>query len=402
MQLIFLLIESGLILGIPVIILLFFFRKKNRNDFLLALSLLNIWYTLMVSFLNQTQAILYYPYLIRTGNISLYLFFPFLYLYTRNTFYPGIHWRKRDWLFLIPSLFYIIDMMPFFLSDPAYKIAVMSANLKDPSRLFRVQEGWITMKGFHLVFRYIWALFIMNLQIRVIIRNRNFDLGRSKNENMTIYWYLITLSFFYFLLIIPGAFGALLHLKWYTLAFANTNLALVLIATALFLLFSPKILYGFSATPTADNLIAINKKPLVLDDEAENKNENSYKRSFVEKEFKPMLEKIETFMQSSKPYLDQKYSIHHLSKAINIPVYQLSPIINQYYQSNFNSWLNKYRVNYFIELYRSKDRNELTLEALANESGFSNRTTFINAFKKETGTTPAAFFKLSSISVNPE
>ena len=393
MHLINLLIEAGLILGIPVIFLLFYFRKKNRNDFFLALSLLNIWFTLLVSFLNQTQAILDYPYLIRTGNISLYLFFPFLYLYTRNTFYPGLHWRKKDWLFLIPSLFYIIDMAPFFLSDTAYKIAVMAANLKDPSRLFRVQEGWISMSGFHLIFRYLWGGGIMVMQARLIIRNRNFDLGSTKKENETIYWYLITISLFYCMLIFPGVFGALLHLKWFTLPFVNTNLALVLLATALFLLFSPKILYGFSVSTIAENLPLPENNRDDLKEVIQNTNQYSYKRSVEQESSKLIVEKVESYMLAEKPYLDQKYSIHHLANDIRIPVYQLSPIINQYYLSNFNSWVNKYRVNYFIELCKKQERKELTLEALAKESGFSNRTTFINAFKKETGSTPAVFLK---------
>ncbi len=393
MQLIDLLIQAGLILGIPVILILFYFQKKNRNDFYLALSLLNIWYALMVSFLNQTGAILQFPYLIRTATISVYLFFPFLYFYTRNTFYPGIRWRKTDWFFLIPCLFYVIDMMPFFLADPAYKLSVMGANIKDRSFIFVMREGWITHNDFHVIFRYVFASLIMILQIRLIIRNRKYDFGKSKKENETIYWFLITLSFFYFLLIFPGAFFILLHLQWFSLPFLNLNLALVLLSTVVFLLFSPNILYGFSALPIEENPITINKESLILDEEVENDIENTDKRPFIADELKPILEKVEIHMLNDKPFLDQKYSIHHLSKDISIPVYQLSPIINQYYQSNFNSWVNKYRVNHFIALCKEQDRKELTLEALANESGFSNRTTFINAFKKETGTTPAVFLK---------
>jgi AraC-like DNA-binding protein len=76
----------------------------------------------------------------------------------------------------------------------------------------------------------------------------------------------------------------------------------------------------------------------------------------------------------------------------------LSPIINQYYKSNFSSWLNKYRVNYFIELIGHEEKRELTLEALARESGFANRTTFMSAFRKEKNTTPGAFLHQHPVS----
>jgi YesN/AraC family two-component response regulator len=98
-------------------------------------------------------------------------------------------------------------------------------------------------------------------------------------------------------------------------------------------------------------------------------------------------------MEQNKPFLQQGYTIHDLSADIEIPVYQLSPIINNRFNTNFSSWLNKYRVAYFIELCRKEGKRELTLDALSYESGFSNRVTFIKAFKKEKGTTPGAFLK---------
>jgi AraC-like DNA-binding protein len=98
-------------------------------------------------------------------------------------------------------------------------------------------------------------------------------------------------------------------------------------------------------------------------------------------------------MEQQKPFLNQNYSIHDLSRDVEIPVYQLSPIINNYFQTNFNGWINKYRVNYFIQISEGDGKMGLTLDAIAKESGFTNRTTFTNAFKKEKGTTPGQFIK---------
>ncbi len=98
-------------------------------------------------------------------------------------------------------------------------------------------------------------------------------------------------------------------------------------------------------------------------------------------------------MTRNKPYLNKQYTIHNLGEEVGIPVYQLSPIINKHYQSNFNVWVNRYRINHFIELCRNNKRDVLTLAGIAEEAGFNNRSTFINAFKKETGTTPGNFLK---------
>ena len=110
-------------------------------------------------------------------------------------------------------------------------------------------------------------------------------------------------------------------------------------------------------------------------------------------DFQDIIAKLERFIADKTPYLDQRYSIHDLAADVGIPVYQLSPIINQYYSDNFSSWINKFRVDYFILLWEDKSNRELTIDALARKSGFSNRVTFINAFKKEKNITPTVYLK---------
>lgn len=218
-----LVIETGLILGILVIAILFFFQKRNKNinNYFLILSLTCIWLALFVNNLNETGKILDYPFFIRTGNIPAYLIFPFLYIYTRNTFYPGRFWQNKDYILLLPALFYIIDMLPFFFSSTAYKIDITRANLSSRVRMSQVAEGWIAIKGFHFVFRYLWSVIIMALQVRVIYRNRNFKLTQNGSNNRSLFWFIMTLTILHLPLIIPGIFGALLHLSWFTLFYLN-------------------------------------------------------------------------------------------------------------------------------------------------------------------------------------
>ena len=112
-----LIVEIGLILGVLVIAILIFFqtKNKNRNNYFLILTLSTVLFSLFVNYLNSTRIILEFPFLIRTGNITAYLIFSFLYIYTRNSFYPGRFWQKKDIFLILPSFFYILDMLPFFL-----------------------------------------------------------------------------------------------------------------------------------------------------------------------------------------------------------------------------------------------------------------------------------------------
>jgi AraC-like DNA-binding protein len=390
-------VESALILGIITILLLIFFRNKgSKSNHFLALSLFCIWYSLLLSYLNLTAQILHYPFLIRTGNITGYLILVFLYIYARNTFYPGIYWRKRDWLFTLPALFYLIDMLPFYFSSSEYKIAVMSANLRNPARMYRVAEGWIHINGFHFIFRYVWGIFMMTLLVRLIVRNKTFVNGGRSVANRRLFWFIVVLASLRLPLIFPGIIGAIFHLSWFNLTFVCLDLSAVLIASSLFFLATPTILYGFLPNLSLKNIQNFQPEKVFIPKTAGSAVEDVSANelySLPDEETNRIISKMENFMNDKTPFLKAEYTIHDLGRDIQIPVYHLSPIINQYYKCNFSTWLNKFRVNYFISLYdQDKDRT-LTLDALARESGFSNRTTFTNAFKKIKNQTPGNYLK---------
>jgi AraC-like DNA-binding protein len=97
-------------------------------------------------------------------------------------------------------------------------------------------------------------------------------------------------------------------------------------------------------------------------------------------------------MVAKKMYQFQDLQILELSKETNILVHHCSYVLNRVLGKNFRDWINEYRINHFIELYKSQ-RESKTIEAIANESGFKNTATFYNAFKKSTGLSPSQYFK---------
>ncbi len=162
-----LVIPGGLYIGVVVVVLLFIYIGKNRNNMLLAYSSFFIWLSLLISYLHLTNKILQYPYLFRTGNITAYLIFPFLFLYTRNSFYSGWLIQRKDWWIFLPALLYIVNLLPFFISSEAHKINILNLYSKDPELLFKMQERYFFPNGFHVIFRYIWGLFFYVLQLCV-------------------------------------------------------------------------------------------------------------------------------------------------------------------------------------------------------------------------------------------
>jgi AraC-like DNA-binding protein len=210
-------------------------------------------------------------------------------------------------------------------------------------------------------------------------------------------------------IIFPGTWGAILLLKWYRLEVLGASLAISLLGTLLYLLVSPRVLFGY-IFPYGNQ----NKQGLGLGPDfdagrsySENKSRqdpgesqkdaaSGYKkaRSFDLPDPQPMIDTIDTLFERQKPFKQPGYSIHDLSRDLSIPVYQLSFLLNQKYASNFSNWINGFRVEYFLELSAGEKSKDFTLEALSREAGFSNRVTFINAFRKVKGTTPGVYLKI--------
>lgn len=117
----------------------------------------------------------------------------------------------------------------------------------------------------------------------------------------------------------------------------------------------------------------------------------------VTNEFAEWKTKLEALMQKEQSYLNPDLSLFDLAKSLSTNVSFLSKVINQSFQLNFNDWVNKYRIEAFIELVKAGAHKTNTILSLAYDSGFNSKPTFNRAFKKITGITPQQFIKKHSL-----
>jgi AraC-like DNA-binding protein len=113
---------------------------------------------------------------------------------------------------------------------------------------------------------------------------------------------------------------------------------------------------------------------------------------------------VEHFMQHEKPYLRGKFKVQELAEATGLSVHLISAYVNRKKGMNFFGYINQYRIAECMAKFLSGEHEHKTLEALAEECGFQNRTTFIRVFKQTTGQTPsdyiASLYEQSSVSTN--
>jgi len=95
------------------------------------------------------------------------------------------------------------------------------------------------------------------------------------------------------------------------------------------------------------------------------------------------------YMTERRPFLVESFSLGDLAAALFTNKAYLSRTINHFSGKNFRQYLNYYRIMYAQDLYR-KDMS-LKVNQLAELSGFRSPTSFLNAFKAQTGETPSAW-----------
>ncbi|MFY0650845.1 MAG: AraC family transcriptional regulator [Cyclobacteriaceae bacterium] len=96
-----------------------------------------------------------------------------------------------------------------------------------------------------------------------------------------------------------------------------------------------------------------------------------------------------TLMTEQKPYLAPNLTLNSLAESLDVSLHHLSQIINQFEGQNFNDFVNKYRVEEFIE--RASRDKHFSFLALALDSGFNSKSTFNAVFRKHKGVTPSQF-----------
>lgn len=122
----------------------------------------------------------------------------------------------------------------------------------------------------------------------------------------------------------------------------------------------------------------------------ESKSEGEYKRSGLKDDVAQNAHKrLLQIMSEQKPYLEPNLTLRTLADMLDISPNHLSQIINQYQQQNFNDFINKNRIEEFIQ--KASGNKNFTILAHAFDSGFNSKSSFNSVFKKHKGMTPSQY-----------
>ena len=114
-----------------------------------------------------------------------------------------------------------------------------------------------------------------------------------------------------------------------------------------------------------------------------------------------LLVDIAGVMENTLEFCNAEFSLKRLATLVNSNSTYVSRAINEKYHKNFSSFLNSYRVREVCKRLKDQEHYEnYTIRAIAESVGYKSQTTFIKAFKEETGMSPSVYQKIAKTEIS--
>lgn len=373
-----------------LVVLIMLFRRGYRvkGGGLLLFSFLIILYPLFIVHLYSTGNIYHYPHFLRTSVPISLLYMPTMYLYVQ-TLVTGRSLRWTDAFHLLPALLFVIDFLPFYTLPADVKQQTVLGN-KYWNQLIRFDEGWLLPAYWHHYIRSTQVFIYWLLEVQVLYGLSGVRKTDFLPKNRAWFNWMVNLTSLQAIAFVPAVGVTLFHWDTATIKlWYDLSLTLMALLTCFTLMLRPEILYGLQdiVEPAPNGPVsAAQPGGLVTSTE---KLEHYIPQSLVSVYDR----QIREFMQAQEAFLRPGYTIREMAENTGIPLHHLSAVINRHYGYHFNEYINHWRVDYLKQRLDKNEWKHKTLEALAQESGFTNRTSFITAFKKYCGTTPSDYIR---------
>ncbi|MGV3460328.1 MAG: helix-turn-helix domain-containing protein [Flavobacterium sp.] len=94
-------------------------------------------------------------------------------------------------------------------------------------------------------------------------------------------------------------------------------------------------------------------------------------------------------LERKEAYLKSDFKLAYVAKKLNTNTAYLSQYFNQVLQKSFSEYTQEQRINFVLQkLSDSPQFRNFTLQAIAEEVGYKDASTFVKVFKKQTGLSP--------------
>ncbi len=100
---------------------------------------------------------------------------------------------------------------------------------------------------------------------------------------------------------------------------------------------------------------------------------------------------VKSKIEAQELFKNPSLNLRNLASSLEVKEKELSRLINQCSNTNFYQFINRFRVDEFKNLLESPKAKQMSILGLAQEAGFSSKSTFYTAFKSLEGVTPKQY-----------
>lgn len=284
---------------------------------------------------------------------------PLLYLYLQTILNRNWKFNRYHLLLFLPSLFFLIELIPFYSLPTAEKFKIRDAvdqgqNLSGLALYIKLSRSFIYLQTLISIVYFCYQTQIL------------FTLKSIRENRLILHFYILT-RFTIITLFISFFFEIFYRVESYKISATLLGLSISCIIAYLHILI---ILYpkGNSEINQAYTKIKY-----------ESSNLRNLDRNFL-------IQKLASLMEDEKLYRNENLTMGEIARKLNVNNHQLSELLNADMNISFYDYLNKYRVNEARILLEK--RKELTIIKIAFDVGFKSQSTFYSAFKRELKMTP--------------
>ena len=313
---------------------------------------------------------------------------PFFLYYLKSLMKGEFVWDKYLLLFSIPTLLFLINLIPFYSLPFENRVDYLSEPL-----LSQYLKGYLflSLKQQYLFISVYNTAFVMYGAWCINRMKAGAGNYIKKKVNVLITRIFIVAS----LTIIPGLIVVLLlslnskqtgMIDFFNPDAVNTNyLYFQSLVLPISFFFVPNWLYN-EKEPLSflDNFLLTWKK--VTSEHAKTSADDSFEKSTD-------FARIIAYIETEKPYVKTQFSLHDISQALNIPHNRVTNFFNKQLKVPFPTYRNKLRIEHATNLLRSGTHLTTSIEGIAEMSGFKSKSIFYKTFKEAYGTTPVDWIR---------
>ncbi|MEG1320130.1 helix-turn-helix domain-containing protein [Chryseobacterium sp.] len=304
-----------------------------------------------------------------------FLQIPVFYLYIISVCYSDFKLKPKYLLHLLPFLIVNLVLLPRFYSvDTASKISFIQN-----------RQNMIEIQFIHILIHLQIVIYLIAV-FRVLRKSKKLYLenyaGKSISSYKWLFQFTIVLTILYAVALLKNIF------KFSDYPYISEWIKIGLWISSLFIF----CWYLFKALNNPGLFRNVDSK-LKLVSEIVSEEKSSEQSTVNEKEYDEELLNLKRYMVEKKPFLNSSLTIQDISKEIDIPVRDLSLLINHQLGQHFYDFVNTYRIESAMNILKDDTKSKVTILEILYEVGFNSKSSFNTAFKKHTGNTPTFYRK---------